>query len=194
MNNTTRRHFFQRLFKSSKTTTTTTPSVPTLSFRSLGDDAYIGEVLLVGFNFTPRGWLPCDGQTLQIAQYSALFFLLGTAYGGNGTTTFALPNLNGRAAVGVGQGSGLTNRSLGVTGGSKTTLLTASQLPSHTVTVNEVTVRGVGGTQGTGLAKGAVAGTAMATVGGTAASFDHTPPYLGLNYIIAVTGAFPQRP
>jgi microcystin-dependent protein len=191
-NSTTRRHFFQRFFKSSKETVA--PSVPAMSFRSLGAEPFIGEILLTGFNFAPRGWLFCAGQLLPIAQNQALFAILGTTYGGNGTTTFGLPNLNERAAIGVGQGSGLTNRSLGESAGSNTVTLTSGQLPTHTVTINEVMVRGVGGTEGTGLAKGAIADTGSATVGGSATAIDHTPPYLGLSYIIAVQGVFPPRP
>jgi microcystin-dependent protein len=198
-NNTTRRLFFHRFFKSSKATTASFPhnqdasTVSRVSFRPLSSQPYIGEVILVGFSFAPPSFLSCDGRLLAIAEYGSLFDIIGTTYGGDGQTTFGLPNLDGRAALGVGQGPGLTARILGESAGSNAITLTSAQLPTHTVTINQVTVRGVGGTEGTGLAKGAVAGTGSERVGGTAAAVDHTPPYLALNYIIAVEGILPPR-
>jgi microcystin-dependent protein len=92
---------------------------------------YIGEVILVGFNFAPDGWAFCNGQLLPIAQYDALFTLIGTTYGGNGTTTFALPDLRGRVPIHMGQGSGLASYVAGQNGGAETVNLTATQMPAH---------------------------------------------------------------
>lgn len=93
---------------------------------------FLGEIRLFGLNFAPVGWQSCDGSLLQIAEYSALFALLGTTYGGDGQTTFAVPDLRGRAPLHQGTGPGLTGRSLGETGGSESVTLTAQQMPSHT--------------------------------------------------------------
>src|SRR5438270_10631506 len=95
-------------------------------------EPFIGEVRLLGFTFAPRGWATCDGQLLSIAQNTALFSLFGTFYGGNGTTTFALPNLAGRSPMFHGQGPGLTNYSIGEIGGENTVTLNSSQMPQHT--------------------------------------------------------------
>ncbi len=101
-----------------------------------GGDVFLGQILTVPYNFAPVGFALCDGQLLQINQYPALFSLLGTFYGGNGTSTFALPNLQGRVPIGFGQGTGLTNRSLGEAAGSDTVTLTAGEMPAHLHTVN----------------------------------------------------------
>lgn len=113
-----------------------------LSAVACGSEPFIGEICTFGFNFCPRGYAAANGQLLSIAQNTALFSLLGTQYGGNGTTTFALPDLRGRSAVGDGQGPGLTNIVIGQTGGTEQVTLIASQMPAHshtattTVTVN----------------------------------------------------------
>src|SRR5580692_7133118 len=96
---------------------------------------YLGEVRIFGFNFAPIGWATCDGQILSISQNTALFSLLGTYYGGNGTSTFALPNLQGRAPMDQGNGAGLTPRVIGETGGETSVTLLLTQLPAHTHTV-----------------------------------------------------------
>ncbi|NJL82618.1 MAG: phage tail protein [Chloroflexaceae bacterium] len=95
-------------------------------------EPFIGEIYLVPYNFAPRGYAFCQGQLLSIAQNSALFALIGTTFGGNGQTTFALPDLRGRVPLGVGQGSGLSLRNLGELAGSETNTLATNQLPSHT--------------------------------------------------------------
>ncbi len=97
-----------------------------------GLDPFIGEVELFGFNFAPVGWMTCDGQLLPISQYTALFSLLGTYYGGNGTSNFALPDLRGRVPVNQGQGPGLTPKTIGQPGGTETTTLSILQMPAHT--------------------------------------------------------------
>src|SRR3984893_4324338 len=94
-------------------------------------EPFLGQIMLVGFNFAPQGWAFCNGQLLSISQNTALFSLLGTTYGGNGTTNFALPDLRGRAAVGFGQGPGLSNYDLGQSTGSEMVTLTVGQMPAH---------------------------------------------------------------
>jgi len=95
-------------------------------------EPFIGEIRTFGFNFAPRGWARCDGSILPISQHSALFSLIGTIYGGDGRTTFALPDLRGRSAVHEGQGPGLTPRTIGERGGRESVVLTPNELPSHT--------------------------------------------------------------
>jgi len=102
---------------------------------AVAQEPFIGEIRWVGFNFAPRGWAPCDGQLLAISQNTALFSLLGTTYGGDGRTTFALPDMRGRVPVHKGQGPGLTNRDLGEAGGQESVALTTAQMPSHTHTI-----------------------------------------------------------
>ncbi len=94
-------------------------------------DPFTGEIRMFGFNFPPRGWATCDGQLLPISQNTALFSLLGTFYGGNGSTTFSLPDLRDRMPMCAGQGSGLSFRSLGQTGGTPTVQLTRAEMPQH---------------------------------------------------------------
>jgi microcystin-dependent protein len=94
-------------------------------------DPFIGEIRWVGFNFAPRGWAECNGQIMSISQNTALFSLLGTTYGGNGQTTFALPDMRGRVMVHVGMGPGLSNRDLGEVGGAEVHTLSVNELPAH---------------------------------------------------------------
>src|SRR5215203_1924204 len=98
-------------------------------------EPYLGSIILFGGNFAPRGWAFCNGQILPIAQNTALFSLLGTTWGGNGQTTFALPDLRGRTTIGMGPGPGLTNRSLGETVGVEQLSLGANNLPPHSHTL-----------------------------------------------------------
>ena len=95
-------------------------------------EPFIGEIMMFGGNFAPRGWALCNGQLLSIAQNTALFSILGTTFGGNGQTTFGLPDLRGRVPMHWGQGPGLTNRNLGEVSGVESTTLTVNNLPSHT--------------------------------------------------------------
>src|SRR6478736_3565120 len=99
-------------------------------------DQFLAEIRIFGFNFAPTGWALCNGQLLPISQNTALFSLLGTTYGGNGTSNFALPNLQDRMAVGAGQGPGLSNYTLGQTGGTNTATLSVATMPSHNHTGN----------------------------------------------------------
>ena len=94
-------------------------------------EPYIGQIIAVGFNFAPVGWLQCDGSLLQISQYSVLYNLLGTTYGGDGSNTFGLPDLRGRAPLSVGQGVGLSNHVLGQAAGRETVTLTSNQVGGH---------------------------------------------------------------
>lgn len=170
-------------------------------------DNFIGEIMLVPYNFAPRGWAFCAGQILPISQNTALFSLIGTTYGGNGQTTFALPNLQGRAALGQGQGPGLSRYDLGEQDGVESVTLVASQLPVHTHSLRVATDPASGiapngaypapTTGGVGNEYGTVQAAPMApnAVGPTGGDQPHTnmQPYLTLNYIIALEGIFPQR-
>lgn len=177
-------------------------------------EPYLGQIQLFGFNYAPRGWAFCHGQILSIAQNSALFALLGTMYGGNGQTTFALPDLRGRVAIGHGKGEGLSIYDLGQQGGSEFVTLIQSQIPAHNHPI--YVFNGVGTTDvanGNYLANGAVTiargntvpanvyGTTpggqlnQGAVGSQGAGLPHEnrQPYLVMNYCIAVQGAFPSR-
>jgi len=99
---------------------------------------FVGEIRAFGFNFAPRGWQQCNGQTLSISANAALFALLGTTYGGNGTTTFNLPDLRGRVAISQGQGPSTSNYVIGEAAGTETVTLLSTQMPQHTHTVNAV--------------------------------------------------------
>ena len=174
---------------------------------------FIGEIQLYGFNFNPRGWAFCNGATLAISQNTALFSLLGTTYGGNGQTTFQLPNFAGRAGVAAGNGPGLQPRSLGQTFGANTVTLTANQIPGHThgmqlFAQNDVTKRA--GTPSANNALSVSSNSAVtafvaspadtsfapnmvqASVGG-GQPHENQQPYLGVNFCIALQGIFPSR-
>jgi len=177
---------------------------------SAGADPFLGEIALVPYNFEPRGWAFCDGQLLPIAQNTALFALLGTQFGGNGQTTFALPDLRGRVPLhvgGSGPGPGLSAYSVGQTGGAENITLLASQMPSHNHIVNANSANGTSdnpnnaimGKNASGVPQysGALPNAAMAA-GMIAAAGGNQPhsnlqPFLGLNYIIALQGIFPSR-
>jgi microcystin-dependent protein len=94
-------------------------------------DAYLGEIRIFAGNYAPAGWLLCEGQTLQVSQYQALFAVIGDIYGGDGTNTFMLPDLRGRTVVGIGQGPNLTNRNIGEKDGEESVTLDATEIPSH---------------------------------------------------------------
>lgn len=168
--------------------------------------AFLGTIRLVGFNFAPVGWALCQGQTLPISQNTALFALLGTFFGGDGQQTFNLPDLRGRVAVGQGQGAGLGNYDQGQTGGTETVALTTAQAPTHSHTMMaaaNVTSPNPGpslalGTPATAVkfyGANAPTGLAPRAIGsfGSSSPHDNRQPYLGLNYIIALTGIFPSR-
>jgi microcystin-dependent protein len=164
--------------------------------------------MCAGFNFAPRGWAELNGQILSIAQNTALFSLLGTTYGGNGQTTFALPDMRGRALLLRGQGAGLSNRDLGETGGIEANTLTVPQMPPHDHTVapaasnNDATaVSPVGKAPATKarttLYADATLNTTMAptttSVAGAGQPVQNMQPYLTVNCFIALEGIFPSR-
>ena len=167
-------------------------------------DPFIGELRLFGFNFAPRGWALCNGQLLAISQNTALFSLLGTMYGGNGQTTFALPDLRGRAPLAFGQGPGLTNRDQGEVGGVEAVTLTAATLAPHGHTVaasSTPTTKNPSGGVPSVTAAGSSYGTttdlsmspSMIGGGGSGQPHENMPPYLVLNWCIALEGIFPAR-
>jgi microcystin-dependent protein len=167
---------------------------------------FLGTIRLVGFNFAPVDWALCQGQSLSIAQNTALFSLLGTYFGGDGVQTFNLPDLRGRVAVGQGQGPGLSNYSQGQAAGGETVTLTAGQAPAHSHTLMaaaNVTAPNPGPSLALGTPAAAVrlyganSPTALgpASIGpfGSGGAHENRQPYLALNYIIALTGIFPSR-
>jgi microcystin-dependent protein len=178
-------------------------------------DAFIGEIRLMGFGLIPKGWAACQGQLLPVNQNQALFSLLGTTYGGNGQTTFALPDLRGRAIVGAGQGTGLANYGQGQAGGTESVALTIAQMPGHAhlLAGSLKADAGADGTDPAGTYPAAPADTTLpfgagspnaalssATLtgstanAGTGTSHENRQPVLGLNYCIALTGYYPTRP
>jgi microcystin-dependent protein len=172
-------------------------------------DPFVAEVRIFPFNFAPKGWAWCNGQLLPISQNTALFSLLGTYYGGDGKTTFALPNLQGSVPVHVGgnqPGPGLSTYSLGQNGGTDTVTLLASESPSHTHSVNAQTIDqgdnripsptlNLGNTQiysNAGSATAQMDPTAVSIFGG-GQPHNNLMPYLTLYYNIALQGVFPPR-
>lgn len=170
-------------------------------------DPFVAEIRIFPFNFAPQGWAPCNGQLLSLSQNTALFSLLGTTYGGNGKTNFALPNLNGREAIHHGQGPGLSLIDLGQSGGQETVTLVESEMPSHTHQVQVVNAVGDKDSPAEGvpaqstLRSSAYAPTtdgslmtptAVAMVG-SALPHNNMPPYLTLGFYIALQGVFPPR-
>jgi len=173
-------------------------------------DYYIGLIQAFGFNFAPRGFMFCNGQLLSIPQYSALFALLGTTYGGNGSTTFALPDLRGRAGLHFGHGPGLQTYTLGQASGVETDTLIQTQLPAHTHPLIVTETSTATSPEGAFLGKAALASDGAAvTAYGTVLNTQMSPqaigfaggnqphnnmePYLVLNWCICVEGIFPSR-
>jgi microcystin-dependent protein len=163
---------------------------------------FLGQIQIFGFNFAPRGWAFCNGQLLSISQNTALFSLLGTTYGGNGQTTFALPNLQGRVPMHVGQGPGLTNRTQGEVAGTETHTLNANEMPVHTHTARASSgdasdTTPVGNVLAGGGAYAAAPNQAMnalaITTAGGSQPHNNLQPYLVLNFCIALQGIFPSR-
>ena len=166
-------------------------------------EPFIAEVRMVGFDFAPKGWAKCDGQTMAIAQNTALFAIIGTTYGGNGTTTFNLPDLRGRVALAPG-GNGIT---LGQPGGEATHLLLTGEMPAHTHGLRAAAApqdnnRSLTGnylgssSTATTYAPGAATTTLNAATVGTLSQnqpHENMQPYLVLNYCIALVGIFPSR-
>ncbi len=170
-------------------------------------DPFIGEIRIFGGNFAPRGWAFCNGQIMAIAQNSALFALLGVTYGGDGRTTFALPNLQGRFPMYQGAGPGLTPRVLGETGGTASVSLQQQEIPAHQHGMNAAP-SATTGTPGPTVALSPVGSGASAyrqpgnrvamdslavVPAGGGAPHNNVQPYLALNFIIALEGIFPPR-
>lgn len=174
-------------------------------------DPFIGQITLFAGNFAPRGWAFCQGQILSIAQNTALFSILGTTYGGNGQTTFALPDLRGRVPVGTGQGPGLPSIDLGEQAGEPAHTLMTAEMPAHSHAAQAAGVAAGGSSAGPGggtwaastardnLYSNAAPDSPMAagniSVGTAGGSQPHNnmQPFTGLNYIIALEGIFPSR-
>lgn len=163
---------------------------------------FIGQIVLFAGNFAPRSWAFCDGQLLAISQNTALFSILGTTYGGDGRTTFALPDLRGRVPVHAGTGPGLPTYQLGSKGGNVQTTLVLANLPAHTHEISGSNAPGTTRNPAGAFpavsaedAYGTGSPSAMASAGsaGNQQSFSNQPPYLAVNYIIALFGTFPSR-
>lgn len=167
---------------------------------------FLAEVRVMPYNFAPRGWASCDGQLMPISQNTALFSLLGTNYGGDGKSTFALPDLRARMAMGAGQGPGLSPRSLGEAPGQATVALTAAQMPAHGHGLNG----GASGlstspanasmappTNGSSVYRASTANAPMAAnaigTSGSSQPHENRQPYLALTFCIALQGVFPSR-
>lgn len=173
----------------------------------MGFGQFIGEIKMVGFNFAPRDWARCDGQLLQISQHSALFALLGTQYGGDGETTFGLPDLRGRVPMHAGNGPGLPNHPIGQKAGAETTTLSLAHLPPHNHPVTIATSSSEGDTAipgGNNLAKSGSGGyttqSTDSTLGGVTGenagsgqSHSNMQPYQAVNFVIALSGIFPSQ-
>lgn len=186
-------------------------------------DSYVGEIRMFGGNFAPFNWAFCNGATMQIRQYPALYSILGTRFGGNGSTTFNLPNLQGSVPMGMGAGSGLTPRSLGSTGGSTSVQLTGSLMAVHGHPVNCQATSGVtagaaavpngnypapsdytrqtekyADTPYNAAADGSQMNAAMVGftggTNGSALPHNNVQPYLAMNFIISLAGIFPAPP
>jgi microcystin-dependent protein len=170
-------------------------------------DPFVAEIRIFPFNFAPKGWAFCDGQLLPLSQNTALFSLVGTTYGGDGKSTFALPDLRGRAPMHPGQGQGLSPRVLGETGGRETAMLSESEMPAHSHSMIAQSALATGKTPaGNSLARAnkgqafapasanvvAMASQVLASTGGQA-PHNNMMPSLTMSFCIALQGIFPPR-
>ena len=169
-------------------------------------DPFLAEIKMFGFNFAPRGWATCDGQLLSLAQNTALFSLLSTRYGGNGQTTFGLPNLQGRSPLQQGQGPGLSIYDLGQTTGESSVALLQTQIPQHNHTFGalnavgdtnspngSVPARVIGETPYVNATPNTVLAQSLGSAGNDQ-PHNNLMPYLVVNFCIAMQGIFPRRP
>jgi microcystin-dependent protein len=174
-------------------------------------DPFVAEIRIFPFNFAPKGWAFCDGQLLPLSQNTALFSLLGTTYGGNGKSNFALPNLQGCVPIQAGQGPGLSLYDLGQTGGTETVTLLPSEMPAHSHPVRVQSAEGSSHEPANNYGAAAnapnvqpyttdsnpqhLATAAAPTINPTGGDQPHNnlQPYLVLNYCIALQGVFPPR-
>jgi microcystin-dependent protein len=172
-------------------------------------DPFVAEIRIFGFNFAPKGWAFCNGQLLPLSQNTALFALLGTTYGGNGKSNFALPDLQGRIPLHSGQGQGLSNYDLGQTSGSETVTLLQSEIPVHTHALRDHDIdlaelnapapdrslaQSTNSTIYTAPANLTQMNVQALSIAGGGAPHNNLMPYLTLNYCIALQGVFPPRP
>jgi microcystin-dependent protein len=169
-------------------------------------DPFVAEVRIFPFNFAPKGWAFCDGQLLPLSQNTALFSLLGTTYGGDGKSTFALPDLQGNVPMHPGQGPGLSLHDLGETGGTEVVTLLESEIPAHNhssvmsqadgfsrMPADQLPATGIGVSMyGPAPAQAHLHSQALADVGGDQ-PHNNMQPYLTLNFCIALQGVFPPR-
>lgn len=169
-------------------------------------DQFLAEIRIFPFNFAPRGWAQCNGQILSISQNTALFSLLGTSYGGNGTSNFGLPNFQGSVPMDQGNGTGLTPRVVGEVGGSPTVTLLSTEMPLHTHSfsgdpnskkelngVANAAPAGAGSPAYSTAAPNTTMAAAMLNPAGNSLPHDNMQPYLTLNFCIATTGIYPAR-
>lgn len=177
------------------------------NFKLYSQEQYLGEIRMFAGNFPPKGWALCNGQILPINQNQALFSLLGTTYGGNGQSNFALPDFRGKVPVHFGQGPGLSDYSLGQTGGSETATISISQMPTHSHQVTAVTVEGNQNSPAGNLpantknldkeystsAPDTTMNAAMIGYTGGGQAFSIKAPTNTVTFIIAITGIFPSR-
>ena len=158
---------------------------------------FLGEIRAIGFNFAPRGWAECAGQLLPISQNSALFSLLGTMYGGDGRSTFGLPDLRGRVPIGDGGGPGLPRFVQGQRGGSVETTLTIAQMPNHSHSLSAINAKLEleGGDTPVVVTRGGQNSGQTSSSGGSQ-SFNNMQPFTVVKYIICIggEGQFPSRP
>ena len=171
-------------------------------------DAFLGEIRMFAGNYAPVNWVLCNGQLLSISQYSPLFTVLGTTYGGDGVNTFAVPDMRGRLPVQFGQGPGLTARTLGANGGSETVVLSTTQMPAHGHTM-QASTNPASATDPNGNVLATVTGTfyelataannlknmSAQTVGavGGGAGHNNMMPTLAVNFIMCTAGVFPPQ-
>lgn len=169
-------------------------------------EPFVGEIRMFGGSFAPRGWAFCEGQLLAVNQNDALFSLLGTIYGGDGRTTFGLPDMRGRVPVHMGQGPGLSDRRLGSKGGEENVTLTTNQMPSHNHTLNAMTTPATATQISADRTFGHVGveiyvadgdhvpmSSSSTTPTGGGQAHPNMMPSLGINFIIALVGIYPSR-
>jgi|SRR3954469_8231088 len=168
---------------------------------------FVAEVRIVGFNFPPTGWAYCNGQLMPISQNTALFSLLGTIYGGDGKSTFALPDLQGNCAIGTGQGAGLSDRFEGEQSGEQFVTLLTSEIPAHTHNMmanispatlgtgdnTTVFARASGGNAYKGGTANVPLDPQSISIAGGSLPHNNMMPYLALNFVIALQGVYPAR-
>jgi microcystin-dependent protein len=170
---------------------------------------YVGQVIAVGFNFAPEGWVLCNGQLLSISEFSVLYTLIGTTFGGDGVNTFGVPNLNGRSPAGQGTGPGLPTMVLGQAAGTESVTLTSNQLPAHNHVLSASSATGTTATPSSSTALsnqsngsvtmyGAAPGNTTLAAGaispaGSSLPHENRQPYNTVNYIISLFGIFPSQ-